>query len=137
MVATCGLRESLMTKAMPPPFAPDPPAERGKEKDRVSSRSQVGDLGLVTGRAQPGLRQQHDVDVVVLNEGGYVGPPPGSADESCIEEADKESYLQPHQTIAVFHLTCYIYRASTTHAQSTRLFNTYVIILTQLTPMAL
>ena len=40
MVATCGLRESLMTKAMPPPFAPDPPAERGKERteypDRVS-----------------------------------------------------------------------------------------------------
>ena len=49
-----------------------------------------GDLGLVTGRAQPGLRQQHDVDVVVLNEGGYVGPPPGSADGSCTEEADKE-----------------------------------------------
>ena len=37
-------------------------------------------------------------------------------------------YLQPHQTIAVFHQTCYIYRASTTYAQSTRLFNTYVII---------
>ncbi len=45
---------------------------------------------IVTGRAQPGLGQQHDVDVVVLNEGGYVGPPPGSADGSCIEEADKE-----------------------------------------------
>ena len=26
------LKESLMTKAMPPPFAPDPPAERGKER---------------------------------------------------------------------------------------------------------
>ena len=36
--------------------------------------------------------------------------------------------LQPHQTITVFHQTCYIYRASTTYAQSTRLFNTYVII---------
>ena len=45
---------------------------------------------IVIGRAQPGLGQQHDVDVVVLNEGGYVGPPPGSADGSCIEEADKE-----------------------------------------------
>ena len=63
-----------MTKAMPPPFAPEPPAERVEGEDRVSRRSQVGGLGLVTGRAQPGLRQQHDVDVVVLNEGGYVGP---------------------------------------------------------------
>ena len=49
------------------------------------------------------------------------------------EEEKKQSrsvhvYLQPHQTIAVFHQTCYIYRASTTHAQSTRLFNTYVIM---------
>ena len=49
------------------------------------------------------------------------------------EEEKKQSrsvhvYLQPHQTIAVFHKTCYIYRASTTHAQSTRLFNTYVIM---------
>ena len=67
------------------PFPPDSPAERGKER-----RSQVSDLGLITGRVQPGLRQQHDVDVVVLNEGGYVGPPPGSADRSCIEEADSE-----------------------------------------------
>ena len=32
MVATCGVREYLMTKAMPPAFAPDPPAERGKER---------------------------------------------------------------------------------------------------------
>ena len=32
VVATCGLRESLVTKAMPPPFALDPPAERGKER---------------------------------------------------------------------------------------------------------
>ena len=32
MVATCAFRESLMTKAMPSPFAPDPLAERGKEK---------------------------------------------------------------------------------------------------------
>ena len=39
-----------------------------------------GDLGLVTGRAQPGLRQQLDIDVVVLNEGGYVGPSPGWTD---------------------------------------------------------
>ena len=44
-------------------------------EDRVPRRSQVGYLGLVTGRAQPGLRQQHDVDVVVLNEGGYVEVP--------------------------------------------------------------
>ena len=52
------------------------------------STGQVGDLGFVTGRAQPRLRQQHDVDVVVLNEGGYVGPPPGSAGGSSIKEAD-------------------------------------------------
>ena len=44
--------------------------EAGEREDRVPRRSQVGDLGLVTGRAQPGLRQQHDVDAVVLNEGG-------------------------------------------------------------------
>ena len=65
---------NLMTKATPPPFAP----ERGKE------RTQVGDLGLVTGRVQPGLRQQHAADVVVLNEGGDVRPPSGCADGSCI-----------------------------------------------------
>ena len=35
---------------------------------------------------------------------------------------------QTHQTIAVFHQTFYIYRASTKYAQSTRLFNTYVIM---------
>ena len=85
MVATCGLRE----KWMPPPFALPPGA--GEREDRVPRRSQVGDLGVVTGRAQPGLRQQHDVDAVVLNEGGDVGPLPGSADGSCIQEADKES----------------------------------------------
>ena len=44
----------------------------GEGEDRVPRRSQVGDLGLVTGRAQPALRQQHDVAIVVLNEGGYV-----------------------------------------------------------------
>ena len=80
MVATRGFRESLMPKAMPPLFAPDPHSRVREGKDRVPRRSQVGDLGLVTGRVQPGLRQQHDVDVVVLNEGGYVGPPPGWAD---------------------------------------------------------
>ena len=97
MVETCDFREYLMTKAMPPPFAPDSPpppphsARRAEEgEDRVPRRSQVGDLGLVTGRAQPGLRQQRDVDVVVLNDGGYVGPPPGSADGLCTEEADNE-----------------------------------------------
>ena len=77
-----------MTKAMPPPFAPDPLQSGGRRGP--STQAEPGDLGLVTSRAQPGLRQQHDVDVAVLNEGGYVGPPPGSADGSCIEEADKE-----------------------------------------------
>ena len=71
-------------------FGAGPPCRAGEGEDSVPRRSQVGDLGLVTVRARPGLRQQHDVDVVVLNEGGYVGPPPGSADGSCIEEADKE-----------------------------------------------
>ena len=56
-----------------PAFCAGPPCRAGKGEDRVPRRSQVGDLGLVTGRAQPGLHQQHDVDVVVLNEGGYVG----------------------------------------------------------------
>ena len=73
-----------------PAFCAGPPCRAGEGEDRVLRRSQVGDLGLVTGRAQPGLRQQHDVDVVVLNEGGYVGPLPGSADGSCIEETDRE-----------------------------------------------
>ena len=65
------------------------PLKSGGRRGRSTQAEPVGDLGLVTGRAQPGLRQQHDVDVVVLNEGGYVGPPLGSADGSCIEEADK------------------------------------------------
>ncbi len=73
-----------------PAFCDGPPCRAGEGEDRVHRRSKVGDLGLVTGRAQPGLRQQHDVDVVVLNDCGYVGPPPGSADGSYIEEADKE-----------------------------------------------
>ena len=74
-----------------PAFCAGLPCRAGEGKDRVPRRIQVGDLGLVTRREQPGLCQQHDVDVaVVLNEGGYVGPPPGSADGSCIEEADKE-----------------------------------------------
>ena len=73
-----------------PAIAPDAPCRAGEGEDRVLMRSQISDLGLVTGRAQPGLRQQHDIDIVVLNEGGYVGPPPGSADGSCIEGADKE-----------------------------------------------
>ena len=73
-----------------PAFCAGPPCRAGEGEDQVLRRSQIGELGLVTGRAQPGLRQQHDVDVVVLNEGGYVGPPPGSADGSCIEEADSE-----------------------------------------------
>ena len=88
MVATCGLIESLIKKAMPPPFAPDP-LQSGERRGPSTQAEPVGDLGLVTGRAQPGLRQKHDVDVV-LNEGEDVGPPPGCADGSCIEEADKE-----------------------------------------------
>ena len=59
--------------------------------------------------------------------------PPPHPKKKKEEEEKKQSrsvhvYLQPHQTIAVFHQTCYIYRASTTHAQSARLFNTYVIM---------
>ena len=73
-----------------PAFCAGPSCKAGQEKDRVLRRSQVGNLGLVTSRAQPGFCQQHDVNGVVLNEGGYVGPPPGSADRSCIEEADNE-----------------------------------------------
>ena len=87
MVATCGLRESLMTKSCRfSAFCAGFPCRAGEGEDRVPRRSQVGDPGLVTGRAQPGLRQQHDVDVVVLNEGGYVGPPPGSVDGSWLSK---------------------------------------------------
>ena len=60
-----------------PAFCAGRSCRAGAGEDQAPRRSQVGDLGLVTGRAQPGLRQQHDVGVVVLNEGGYVGPPPG------------------------------------------------------------
>ena len=74
-------------------FCAGPPCRAGEGEDRVPRRSKVGDLGLVTDRAQPGLRQQHDVDAVVLDEDGYVGPPPGSADGPCTEEADKECVL--------------------------------------------
>ena len=79
-----------MTKAIPPHFAPDPPAERGKTGP--STQAEPGRRSWPRHRqgAEPDLRQQHDVDVVVLNEGGYIGPPPGSADGSCIEEADQE-----------------------------------------------
>ena len=73
-----------------PAFCARRPCRAGEGEDRVLRRSLVGDLGLVTGRAQSGLGQQHDVDVVVLNEGGYVRPPPRSADGPCIEEADNE-----------------------------------------------
>ena len=73
-----------------PAFCAGPPCRAGEGEDQVPRRIKVGDLGLITGRAQPGLCQQHNVDVVVLNEGRYVGPPPGSADGSGIEEADKE-----------------------------------------------
>ena len=91
MVATCGLRESVnYDEGDSPAFCAGPPCRAGEGQDRVLKRSQIGDLGLVTGRTQPGLRQQHDVAVVVLNEGGYVGPSHGSADGSCIQEADKE-----------------------------------------------
>ena len=78
----------LKREVYAPAFCAAPGA--GEGEDRVPRRSQVGDLGVVTGRAQPGLRQQRDVDAVVLNEGGDVGPLPGSADGSCIEEADEE-----------------------------------------------
>ena len=39
-----------------PAFCAGPPCRAGEGEDRVPRRSQVGDLGLVTGRAQPGLR---------------------------------------------------------------------------------
>ena len=42
------------------------PLQSGGRRGRSTQAEPVGDLGLVTGRAQPGLRQQHDVDVVVL-----------------------------------------------------------------------
>ena len=72
VVATCGLRESLMTKVMLLPFAPDPLQSWGRRGPST--------------QAEPGRRSwpRH------LNEGGHVGLPPGSADGSCIEEADKK-----------------------------------------------
>ena len=66
------LKRVLYDEGDAPAFCAGPPCRAGKGEDRVPRRSKVGDLGLVTGRAQSGLRQQHDVDVV-LNEGGYVG----------------------------------------------------------------
>ena len=55
-------------EGFPPAFCAGPPCRAAEGEDRAPRRSQVGDLGLVTGRAQPGLRQQHDVDVIVLND---------------------------------------------------------------------
>ena len=53
VVATCGLRESLMTKAMPLPFALDPPAERGKKRTEYSGRARSAISALSpAGRSQ-------------------------------------------------------------------------------------
>ena len=76
--------ESFLTKTMPEPCIA---VWRGGQ-NQIPTRTQAGDLGIVTGRAQPGLRQQHDVDVV-LNEGGNVRPSPGCADEPFIAKANK------------------------------------------------
>ena len=73
-----------------PTFGAGSARRAGEGEDLVSRRSQVRDLGLITSRVQPGLRQQHDVDVVVKNERGDVGSSPGRADVSCIKETDKE-----------------------------------------------
>ena len=54
----------------------------GEGENRASRQRQVCDLGLITSRTQPDLRQQHDVDVVVKNERGGVGSSPGHADGS-------------------------------------------------------
>ena len=71
------LRESLMTKAMPP--CPLPP---------LLHRSAIL-AWTPAGRSQVSI-SSNDFEAVVLNEGGYVGLAPGSADGSCIEKADKE-----------------------------------------------
>ena len=85
----------------PSPFAPDPPAEWGKERTEYQ--------GGASRRSWPRHRQQHDVDVVVLNEGGYVGPPPGSADGSCTEEADKEDVFGRGRTKGNVKLNVVVY----------------------------
>ena len=43
-------------------------AERGKERTEYPG----GARSAILASSPAGLRQQHDVDVVVLNEGGYV-----------------------------------------------------------------
>ena len=48
---------------------------------------------------QPGLCQQHDISVIVLSKVGYVRFPPGSANGSCIEEADKECIFSRGRTM--------------------------------------
>ena len=70
------LERVLYDEGDAPAFCAGPPAERGKERTEYPGGARSAILASSTAGAQPGLRQQHDVDVVVLNEGGYVGPPP-------------------------------------------------------------
>ena len=86
VVSTCGLREPLMTKVIPPAFCAGPPCRAGEGEDRVPRRSQVGHLGLVTaGRSQvyvsstvSMLLSWMKVDMSDLLLEMFVGPPPGS-----------------------------------------------------------
>ena len=61
VVAICDLRESLMTKARPPPFAPDPPAEWGKERTEYRGRARSTILA-----SSPAGRSQVSVSSMML-----------------------------------------------------------------------
>ena len=88
MDETCCFRESLKTKAIPPPLTLGPPEERGKERTEYPGEARSAILASSpAGRSQVSV---DDVDVVVKNERGDVGSSPRRANGSCVKETDKE-----------------------------------------------
>ena len=65
---------------------------RARQRDgRISRRAEVKNLGLISSRSQPGLRQHHDVNVIVKNEGTDLGSPSWRPNGSGVEEANTQS----------------------------------------------
>ena len=63
MVGKCGLRESLMTKAIPPPFVPDPPADLGKERSAILATSPAGRIQVSVSSMMSKLLSSMKVDI--------------------------------------------------------------------------
>ena len=92
MDETCCFRESLKTKAIPPPLTLGPPEERGKERTEYPGGARFAILASSPAGVQPGLRQQHDVDVVVKNERGDVGSAPGRAADLALKRQTRRVF---------------------------------------------